>query len=342
MTDTETAGLVTVVVPARNEERYIRRALEEIRLQSYAALEILVVDGGSDDRTREIVAEQATADPRIRLIDNPRKVIPAGQNLALESARGAWLVTIGAHSTVNRDYIAIAVGHLRSGGWGAVGGRVCTYGETRFGNAVTCAMGSWAGVGGARYDYSEQAQAIEHVPFPAYPTELIRRLGGWNERLIANSDVELNWRVGQTGRKLLYEPRMEIRYRGSQTPRELARQYRRYGRGKGTMAVIDPRSPRPRHFAPVALVLWVTLALTTGRRRPRAAALKLLPYTVGSIGAGMRAGRRLPWRERLLVPYALWLMHICYGFGTLEGLARGLLTGAWARRLRKPASTVPR
>lgn len=316
-------GLVTVVVPARNEERYIDGALAAIRSQSYRELEILVVDGRSEDRTTEIVRRHEAEDARVRLVDNPRRIVPAAQNTALAAARGEWLVTIGAHATVDKDYIATAVDHLRTGNWAAVGGKVCTFGETPFGRAVTKAMGSWAGVGGARYDYASEAQAIEHVPFPAYATELVKQVGGWDERLIANSDVELNWRVGRVGRPLLFEPRMEIHYRGSQTPRELAHQYRRYGRGKGTMALIDPRALRARHFAPVGLALWLFAAGLAGVRHPRVAVAMLLPYKVGVTVAGLRVARTLRWSERLLAPLALGIMHTAYGFGTLEVLASG-------------------
>src|SRR5690606_35132966 len=112
--------LVTVVVPARNEQATIRGVLESVLAQTHRALQVIVVDGSSTDDTSRIVAEVASADPRVELVVNPDRVIPIALNLAVDRARSRWLVRVDAHSRIPDDYVERVVAHLRTGRWGGV------------------------------------------------------------------------------------------------------------------------------------------------------------------------------------------------------------------------------
>ena len=131
--------LVTVIIPARNEEASIGAALDSIRSQTYRHLQIIVVDGASTDRTAEIVKRQMVEDPRVELVTNPRANIPSSLNLALAAARGTWLVRVDAHSTVSSTYVAQLVEHLQEGYWGGVGGRKDGVGITPAGREALAA-----------------------------------------------------------------------------------------------------------------------------------------------------------------------------------------------------------
>ena len=134
--------LVTVVVPALNEEEAIASCLDSICAQTHRNLQIIVVDGGSSDRTVEIVEAARRNDQRIELVHNPDRIIPVSLNLAVEQARGAWLVRVDAHSMVPVDYVALAVENLTTGRYGAVGGRKDGVGGGRWGLAIAAAMAS--------------------------------------------------------------------------------------------------------------------------------------------------------------------------------------------------------
>ena len=147
-------GLVSVIVPTLNEEAAIDACLRTIREQTHRRLEILVVDGRSHDATREIVADHAAADERIRLIDNPDRVIPAALNRAIWSASGEWLVRVDAHATIPADYVERLVEHLATGRWGGVGGRKDGTSSEPMGRAIAVALGSPFGVGNSVYHLS--------------------------------------------------------------------------------------------------------------------------------------------------------------------------------------------
>ncbi len=110
--------LVTVVVPARNEEANLGLCLSSILGQDWRNLQVLVVDGASTDGTGAIVQSFARRDHRVELLVNPRRTIPASLNLALRAARGSWLIRVDAHASVPPDYVRRLVHHLESGDWG--------------------------------------------------------------------------------------------------------------------------------------------------------------------------------------------------------------------------------
>lgn len=314
--------LVTVVIPARNEQASIGACLAAAQAQTHRNLQILVVDGDSEDRTVEIVRAAAAADPRIELVHNPDRVIPVSLNLAVAAARAKWLVRIDAHATVPPDYVARAVALLRTGQYGAVGGRKDGVGRTPAGRAIAAAMGSRFGVGGSTYHHGTAPQEVEHVPFGAYPVEVVRELGGWDEQLRVNQDFEFDHRVRQAGHRILFDPSLVIAWESRQSVPELFRQYRRYGRGKVFVLRKHPGSASPRHLAaPAVVVLWLAAGVMAVSRPRRAAAL-LLPYAGALSVASVRVSRRLTSRDdRRWVPAAFLAMHGGWGIGFWQGIA---------------------
>jgi succinoglycan biosynthesis protein ExoA len=327
--DSAVRDLVTVVMPARNEEQAIGRALDSIVSQSYPDLQIVVVDDGSTDRTAEIVRSRMADDARIELVTSMRRGIPAALNQGLDAARGSWLVRVDAHSTIGPDYVAALVDHLQEDVWGGVGGRKDGVGETSAGRAIAAAMGSRFGVGNSKYHYATTAQEVDHLPFGAYRVDVVRRLGGWDERLVANEDFEFDYRLRQSGERLLLDPDIVIAWQCRQSVPELWRQYVRYGRGKTDVAALHPASLQARHLAPPMLVAWLALASLVAVRRPGRAAAMVSPYVAGVAAATAVTSRQLERSEDAVhLPGAFAAMHLGWGFGFWWGLL--------SRRVRRP------
>ena len=337
--------LVTVAIPARDEEVFIGRCLDSILAQDMPNLQVLVVDGGSTDRTAEIVESRARTDPRIELLHNSERIIPVSLNMALRAARGRWFVRVDAHATVPPDYVRRAVRHLATGEWGGVGGRKDGVGVTPAGRAIAVAMASRFGVGNSVYHYGSAPQVVEHIPFGAYPTALAGRLGGWDERLLVNQDFEFDVRVRRAGYRLLFDPGLVIHWHCRQSVGALFQQYRRYGRGKVFVALLHPGSIRLRQLAGSALVAsWVGAALLAVRWRRLAMAL-VLPYPAALVVASVVCARRLDDRRaRPWVPAAFAAMHTGWGIGMWTGVGRvasAVLSGR-PERLRWPAGPPSR
>lgn len=345
----EAGELVTVLVPARDEEASIGAALDAIGSQTYRHLQIVVVDDGSTDRTAELVRSRIVGDPRIELLTSRRSGIPAALNQALEVARGAWLVRVDAHATIPPDYVSRLVEHLRCGRWGGVGGRKDGVGESAPGRAIAAALGSRFGVGNSRYHYAVEAEEVDHLPFGAYSADVVRRLGGWDERLVANEDFELDYRLRRSGERLLLDPEIVITWRSRQSVPDLGRQYLRYGRGKADVAWLHPASLQPRHLAAPGLVAWLAVAALVAVRRPRGAVAMLAPYLASVGAASAVTARRLEHRQDAVhLPGAFAAMHLGWGIGFWLGLLgpgalrRPTTNGSWpVARVRSYSGAPP-
>jgi glycosyltransferase involved in cell wall biosynthesis len=316
---------LTIVTPCLNGAATLPQALESVASQGYPNLEHVVIDGGSTDRTRPIVEERQARDPRIEILSNPLPNIPVSLNLGLAAARGRWLVRVDAHSTVPPTYVADLVARLREGTWAGVGGIKPGVGVTPAGRAIAAAMSSRFGVGNSKYHYAASELEVDHLPFGAYPVELLREVGGWDESLVANEDYELDYRLRRRGGRLLLVPSVVIAWQCRQSVPDLYRQYVRYGKGKADVALLHPTSLSLRHLAAPALVAWLGLAVLRGRRHPAQAALMVSPYVAG-VAVATRQTRRVLEDDAdwVHLPGAFAAMHVGWGYGFWAGMARSL------------------
>lgn len=241
----------TIVIPTLDEAAHIDEALGRARSQTLADLEILVVDGGSSDSTRDRVRTASREDARVRLLDNPDRIQSAALNIGLGEARGEVLVRLDGHSFVGPGYVARVLHDLEATGASGVGGRMQALpgvdDKTR-GFAVAN-RATW-GAGPAAFHRATEPGPADTVYLGSYPVDELQRVGGWDADLATNEDYELNYRLRQSGKVLWYDPELVVEYQPRATYRSLARQYRRYGEGKARMLARHPESIRPRQLAP--------------------------------------------------------------------------------------------
>lgn len=318
--------LITVVLPVRNEVRFIARTLESILAQAYPAeqIEILVVDGRSDDGTRQIVTEFAQRDARIRLLDNPQRIVPTAMNKGIRAARGSIIVRVDGHAVIESDYIRRCVEGLVSIQADCIGGPIKTVGETRMARAIALAQSSPFGVGNAAFRYANTAQYVDTLAFGAYRREVFDRIGLFDEELVRNQDDELNFRLIQSGGKIWLDPQIRSTYFSRSTLRGLWKQYFEYGFWKVRVIQKHRRPASWRHLVPGAFVLALACLLVLGWLvgSPLFLFTVLLPYLFVSLSVSLWIAAHEGWRYAPLLPLAFATMHLAYGFGFLVGLAR--------------------
>lgn len=325
MTAPQSEPLVSIVIPALNEQDSISAALDSVLGQTWRNTEVIVVDGGSTDATLDILADYSSFDSRVRVVPNPGRTQPAAMNVALAAARSDWLVRVDAHSTVPPTYVEGAMAHLSTGRWGGVGGRKDGVGFTEVGKAIAAALGSPFGVGNSTYHHGTATETVDHIPFGAYPVALARSLGGWDESITANEDYEFDYRLRQAGHELLFDPALVIWWQTRESIPDFARQYRRYGAGKAMVIRRHPESAAVRHLIPAALLAVLAAAAIVSPKRPRLAAAAVAPY-LGVVAAGsIAAAGRVPMRSGRWLPAAFAAMHLSYGFGWWESMLKSLL-----------------
>ncbi|HZC06343.1 MAG TPA: glycosyltransferase family 2 protein [Ktedonobacterales bacterium] len=328
---------VSVIMPVRNEEGFIARSLGAALSQNYPPerIEVLVADGQSDDRTREVIASLPGAE-RVRVIDNPQRRQAFGLNLALRQARGDIIVRVDGHTIIAPDYVRQCVRALRESGAVNVGGRMEPQGATPIGRAIAAAGASRFGVPTA-FHVSPAPQFTDTVYMGAWPREALLAAGGFDERLRVNEDYELNHRLRRAGGRVYLSPAIRSTYFGRQTLSALARQYFAYGWDRTNTLKLHPDSLKPRQLvAPVFVAaLLIGGALATVQVTGRIAWMALLAvYALADLAASAQAARRAGWELLPRLPIVFATMHVAWGLGFWKGLLFG---GSLARRESAPA-----
>ncbi len=327
--------LATVIIPVRNEAGSIADCLRAVQAQDYPPerLEIFVVDGGSGDGSREIVARATALDARFRRLDNPGGRVPVALNLGLAAAQGEVLLRIDAHTIVAPDYVRRCVERLRDSGAENVGGPMSPKGSSPLGRSIAAAMQCRFGVGPARFRYAREVEEVDTVYLGAFPRALFARIGGFNAAMVRNQDYEMNYRIRRAGGRILVDPAIRSTYLVRPDLPSLARQFYSYGYWKAQMLRRHPRSLRPRQLAAPALVAALavaacaTLAALCGVCRPQlpAAAVWLLPgvaalYLLASVGVSCSVAFRQGLRAALPLPAVFATMHLAWGAGFWVGV----------------------
>ena len=320
----------TVFVPARNEERAIRECLGAVLGQDYPRdrFEVMVVDGASEDSTRAIVEEVAAgSDVPVRVLDNPKRVIPAAVNRALEAAKGEYLVRVDAHSIPDPGYVRGAVTANLECDADLVGGWIRPQGTGAVGRAVAAALASPFGMGNP-VSWRRPARPIEvaSAPCGSFRVSSLARIGGFDEEQLVNEDYEANYRLRQAGGRVMISPDVSFTYLPRETFRALAVQLFRYGFYKARVMVKHPASIRPRHLVPpTGLALYAVLLSLSPFAEPALWSVIGLAglYALGVIAASFSAGRGIGVAA-LLLPAVFATIHLAWAAGNLAGVARWL------------------
>jgi succinoglycan biosynthesis protein ExoA len=317
---------VTVIMPVRNEADFIARSLGAVLDQDYPAnqLEVLVVDGMSDDATRNVIAQTVAAkagEVRVTVLDNPGRIVPTAMNIGLLHARGDIIVRVDGHCEIAPDYVHRCVEALEVSGADNVGGLQRAAGGTVVARAIALANSSPFGVGGARFHYATQAGWADTVYLGAYCREVFNRIGGYDEELVRNQDDELNFRLTQAGGKIWLDPSIRSVYYSRGSLGKLWRQYYEYGLYKVLVMRKRGGVASWRHLTPAAFVLSLVLSLLLAlvTRRARLALLIAGPYAAANGAASLWTVRRDP-RTLAALPLAFATMHCAYGLGFIVGM----------------------
>jgi glycosyltransferase involved in cell wall biosynthesis len=330
---------VSIVLCVLNEQRHIAMAVRHALDQDHPGpLELVIALGPSRDRTDEIVAELAAADPRIRSVPNPSGSTPAGLNAAIAVTGYPVIARIDGHALLPREYIRVAVETMRATGADNVGGIMAAEGVSAFEQAVAAAMTSRFGVGNASFHTGGEAGPADTVYLGVFRRAALQRVGGYDETFLRAQDWEMNLRIRRTGGLVWFQPALRVSYRPRSTVRTLARQYFHYGRWRRVVMRRHEGTVNFRYLAPpVALggVVAGGALIVVGavaRDLPTALIGAVLPlgYAAAVIVGSAFEGQGLPFRARLWLPLATATMHLCWGAGFLSS----------PRRLALPKSRI--
>jgi glycosyltransferase involved in cell wall biosynthesis len=337
---------VSVIIPCRNEARFLGRCLDSLLKGDYPGgrMEILVVDGGSSDGTRELIATYRHRDARVRLVENPQGVTPWGLNHGIDAAVGDIIARVDAHASVAVDYLSLCVEHLEASGADNVGGsmRTLPQQEGLFAGPIVAALSHRFGVGNSYFRIgSGKPRWVDTVFGGCWRRQVFDSVGRFNTQLIRSQDMEFSLRLRAQGGKTLLVPEIRSDY------------YARAGLGSfwrhnvlnGRWAILPfalseivPVSLR--HLIPLAFVLGLSAGLLFLSLTPWLLAAIALPYLAANLLASLDVARReRKWSYLASMPIVFLTLHLGYGLGSLSGVleAAATIRGAALARSKENA-----
>ncbi len=330
---------VSVIIPVRNEEEHIEQCLTSVLAQDYPPdkLEIIVVDGLSDDNTREIATRVLEDNGPLdwRILTNPEQATPAGLNQGICDSSGEMIMRLDGHSRIAPDYITSCVETVRRTGAWCVGGAARPIGTGFVGRAIALAHLTRFGLGAAKFRNPSTHGEVDTLWPGFWPRWVFDQIGFFSEALSRNQDIELSSRIRQHGGALHLDPSIRIWYRCRQSLLALAKQSFRNGMWNILTYRQNPASLALRHFVPLAFVVSLACALGIALLVPAGKYLLfalLAAYLVGLVGAIIPLAQKHGWRYALILPIVIVAAHLSYGFGSIWGIARAAMS-------RSPQST---
>lgn len=327
---------IAVIIPTLNEEYFIERCFDSVMQQTYPFedIDVMVVDGGSEDRTREIVNMISKKHPNVRLIHNPGKIQSIAFNIGVRESTAPYIVRLDAHATYNNMYIEKCFKKISANDEfkgctpeliGNVGGIwiMCPQHSGLVAEASAILNQVKFGIGGGAFRVGAKAGFVDTVPFGCFPRKVIEKIGGMREDLVRGEDNEFNSRLRKAGYKVYLDPEILCTYFVRDTIKGNVKQMYANGLSIGKLLYIDKESVGIRHMVPLAFVLTLLGSILLGCFWISAFllfALVLGIYLLINIISTVFACSKFGWKYMIVLPFLFFLVHISYGWGTIIGI----------------------
>ena len=343
---TDSRPRISIVLPCRNEERYIGACLDSILATSYPLdrIEVLVVDGMSEDGTRDLLATYARQHSAIHVLDNSRRITPVALNLGIRAASSEIIMRMDAHVVYPPEYVPRLVDALLTSNADNVGGVIVTLpaDTTAMARAIAVGLSHPFGVGNADFRIGVgTVRWVNSVPFGCFRREVFERIGLFDEELVRNQDDEFNLRLIKSGGRILLLPDVVSYYYARRALRDVVRMFYQYGYFKPLVARKIERVKTWRQLVPGLFVLTLAgTALFSSVHPPllQIGAGVAGAYIAAVIGCAASAVRRQGWRCALALTAVFPAIHVSYGIGSLRGAFESLLH---RRRPRRDPALIP-
>jgi succinoglycan biosynthesis protein ExoA len=323
MTEDEISAQIVIVIPCLNEESHIAPVLDTIAAEAEALDAIVIVmDGGSRDRTTEIVEGIAARNARVRLENNGQRTQSAAVNRAAAMAAGSlFLLRIDAHCAYPPDYCRTLVAEAEASGASSIVVSLLTEGTACFQRAVAAAQNTRLGNGGSPHRRAGKGAFVPHGHHALFRTRDFLALGGYDESFTHNEDAEFDHRLTSAEHRIWLTGATTVTYFPRSTPLGLFRQYRNYGRGRARTFRKHGIKPSLRQLIPAAIAPIVVLAALSPL-----SVLLALP-AIGWCLLCLTYGMMIGWAKRdacaSLSGVAAMIMHLAWSIGFWEGRIKG-------------------
>lgn len=322
---------VSVVVPVRNEEKYISKCITSILSQDYPKelLELIFVDGDSEDNTVEIIKSYVGNDDLIRILDNKKKFVQYALNIGINAAIGEYIVRMDAHSEYEDNYISKCVEYLNKTDASNVGGPMIAVGKSRLQSVIAASYHSIFALGGGKNHDKKYEGYADTVYLGAFKRLDIIAVGLYDERLTRNEDDDLCFRMIENGMKIYITPEIKSVYYPRSTYKALFKQYFEYGLWKVAVIKKHKRPARVTHLIPMLFVAFLVLfgiGSFFSKMIFTVFFIVLLLYVIFNMYFSFSNQDLKSISDKLRIMAVHTVLHVSYGFGFWFGVFKFLNT----------------
>jgi glycosyltransferase involved in cell wall biosynthesis len=324
---------VSLVIPCRNEERHIGTFLNTLVKINYPKdkLEIIFVDGKSEDKTRSIV-ESFRDKLLISIIDNEKKYTPFALNLGIKNSSGDYIVILSSHTALQASFVMDNIDTIKKTGADCVGGVIKTIAPTEgvFAKAISFALSNKFGVGNSLFRTGiDKITEADTVPYGCYKRSVFTKYGYFNEHLVRNQDIEFNLRIKKSGAKIILDPKIQTIYYSRSNLKELFKQNFRNGFWVFYSLCFAKLPFSIRHTIPsifVGCLLLGAMFYFVDFFRVLFY-LTLISYFLTNFYFSFKIARKEGFKYLIPTMLAFFTLHFSYGLGSIWGGIRYLLRG---------------
>ena len=319
---------ISIIIPIYNEEKYIKACIQSILDSDFPKenMEILLVDGMSSDRTREIIQNLSAEYNFILLLDNQKKTAPIAMNIGVKEAKGEYIFILSAHARYDVNYFGTLVEYINTLNADCVGGVLETDVKNKNikSNAIKEVLMHPFGVGNASFRIgSNEIRLVDTVAFGCYRKNTFETYGLFNEKLTRNQDIEFNKRIVNGGGKIYLVPNVRSTYFARENFLDLAKNNFANGYWNILTAYYTNTfsSLSLRHFIPLLFVSSVLLPLFFIPVFPQiiyVSTISLLSYLTLVIITSIRLKNDSNSIKYLVMSFLI--LHFSYGIGSLQGI----------------------
>jgi len=322
---------VSIIIPCRNEGKFISKCLDSVLDNNYPedSIELFVIDGMSTDGTREIVKNYSKKYKFIHLLDNQKYITPVALNIGIKEAKNNIIIRMDAHATFKNDYILKCATFLEEYDADDIGGIwvIKPRENTILGRGIAKSMSSFLGTGDAYYKIgSEKLKIVDTVPFGCYRKELFNKVGFFNENLERSQDMEFNLRLKKAGGKIYLFPEIV----GYYFARSKLKDFIIHNFKDGIWAVYPLKFVkipfRPRHYVPLLFVSGLIILFLLGLFVKSFLYLffgVILFYILVLFYSAVKTSiKEKDVTYFISLPIALIVRHFAYGFGSIFGVIK--------------------
>ena len=337
---------VDIIIPILNEEHYIVLCLKSVLAFEKApetSVTVYVVDGGSTDRTRELLSTMFTKHHNVRLLHNPGRIQSCAMNLALRQCTGDFVMRLDAHSFYPPDYLNLCLDTAIRTKADNVGGVVVTrVGAENYQARLVQAMTThYFGVGNSGFRLSAEEGPADTVPFGFFKRSVFERVGYFDERLVRNQDYELNRRIAASGGRIWINPKILVYYHNqSSVWRFLKKQLIKEGPYNAYLWYLAPYARAVRHEITGAFSVGVIGGIISlffnhvlGIVFLSVMAVYMILACISSFQQALRYKCVL---HVVMLPPVFFAFHFIHGWGVLIGFCSLALGIAPVQRVREP------